>query len=117
MEARPFTMFHLHRQSPGKWGVMDIGPGADHIVATHDPEHVKSSQRIERHQPGAGVSTARGRAIHRSQYVINAAASSTAITHQNQWMPRGTGLLPPNSRLTDRKSTRLNSSHLGISYA
>src|ERR1035438_8794879 len=94
-------MLHLRRQSPGKRGVVDLGPGADHVVATHDPEHVKSSQRIERHQPGAGVSAARGRAIHRSQYVMNAAASSTAITHQNQWMPRGTGLLPPNSRLTE----------------
>jgi hypothetical protein len=37
---------------------------------------------------------------HRSQKAMNAAASANAITHQNQWMPRGTGLLPPNSRLT-----------------
>jgi DNA-3-methyladenine glycosylase I len=28
------------------------------------------------------------------------ARTSPAITHQNQWIPRGTGFLPPNSRLT-----------------
>jgi hypothetical protein len=37
---------------------------------------------------------------HRSQKAMKAAATTNATTHQNQWVPRGTGLASPNSRLT-----------------
>jgi hypothetical protein len=38
--------------------------------------------------------------VYLSQNVRSRAATTKATTHQNQWRPRGTGLLPPNSRLT-----------------
>jgi len=47
-----------------------------------------------------GMEKVEGGSAYKRYMRMKAPKISTAITHQNQWIPRGTGFFPPNSRWT-----------------
>src|SRR5690554_7405224 len=74
---------------------------------------------------GHGFYRAIGRYAHITQVVNKVPGAKTVATRTGKDWPGevhiqiipGNGTGPPGTQLTDRKSTRLNSSHVRISYA
>ena len=73
MKPGPFAVFHLAGQELREWGIMNFGQRAQDHVATHDPEHVEATQRIEGKEPRRGNVDPRDRWLNRGYHITVAA--------------------------------------------
>jgi Sulfatase len=86
--------------APAKSGwVLSAGPSAPQFLAEQLGQALGDLFVYWQMSPSNGE--ARSSQTSRSQNAKNNPNISTATTHQNQWIPRGTGFFSPNSRSTN----------------